>query len=58
MQQPAANFANPSGPANQSALTEGEGRIGSLEKRVSLTDRWGPMKDEDRKEIESAIQNG
>lgn len=45
------------GPANQSALTEGEGRIGNLEKRVSLNDRWGDMKDKDRKEIESAVQN-
>ncbi len=44
-------------PANQSSLTEGEGRIGNLEKRVSLNDRWGDMKDKDRKEIESAVQN-
>jgi tetratricopeptide (TPR) repeat protein len=43
--------------ANQSALTEGEGRIGKLENRVSLADRWGDMKDKDRKEIESAVQN-
>ncbi|MGE3173347.1 MAG: hypothetical protein AB7O97_12035 [Planctomycetota bacterium] len=49
---------DPSGPASQSALTEGEGRIGNLENRVSLADRWGEMKDQDRKEIESAIQNG
>jgi tetratricopeptide (TPR) repeat protein len=46
-----------SNPANQSQLTEGEGRIGNLEKRVSLNDRWGDMKDKDRKEIESAVQN-
>jgi tetratricopeptide (TPR) repeat protein len=44
-------------PANQSSLTEGEGRIGNLEKRASLNDRWGDMKDKDRKEIESAVQN-
>ena len=44
-------------PANQSSLTEGEGRVGNLEKRVSLNDRWGDMKDKDRKEIESAVQN-
>jgi tetratricopeptide (TPR) repeat protein len=54
---PSGNSA-PSGPATKSGLTEGEGRIGSLEKRVSLADRWGEMKDKDRKEIESAIQNG
>lgn len=55
---PPSGNTNPSGPASQSALTEGEGRIGNLEKRVSLADRWGEMKDKDRKEIESAIQNG
>lgn len=55
---PPSGNQNPSGPATQSALTEGEGRIGNLEKRVSLADRWGDMKDKDRKEIESAIQNG
>lgn len=55
---PPSGNQQPSGPANQSALTEGEGRIGNLEKRVSLADRWGEMKDQDRKEIESAIQNG
>lgn len=49
---------NPSGPASNSALTEGEGRIGNLQKRPSVVDRWGPMRDKDRKEIESAIQNG
>jgi tetratricopeptide (TPR) repeat protein len=54
---PPSGNSNPSGPATQSALTEGEGRIGNLEKRVSLADRWGEMKDQDRKEIESAIQN-
>lgn len=48
----------PSGPATQSALPEGEGRIGNLEKRVSLADRWGPTRDKERKEIESMIQNG
>ncbi len=55
---PPSGNTNPTAPANQSALTEGEGRIGNLEKRVSLADRWGEMKDKDRKEIESAIQNG
>lgn len=43
-------------PATQSALTEGEGRIGNLEKRVSLADRWGPMPEKDRKQIESQVQ--
>lgn len=44
-------------PASNSALVEGEARIGSLEKRASVADRWGPMRDKDRKEVESAVQN-
>lgn len=54
---PPSGNGNPNGPASQSALPEGEGRIGNLEKKVSLADRWGPMRDSDRKEIESAVQN-
>lgn len=46
-----------SGPADQSQLVEGEARIGSLEKRISLADRWGDIRDKDRKEVESAVQN-
>lgn len=45
------------GPADNSALVEGEARIGSLEKRASVADRWGEMRDKDRKEVESAVQN-
>ena len=44
-------------PAANSALPEGEARIGSLENRVSLSDRWGEMRDQDRKEVESQVQN-
>jgi tetratricopeptide (TPR) repeat protein len=44
-----------SGPANNSALPEGEARIGSLEKRVTLADRWGDLREKDRKEVESAV---
>lgn len=44
-------------PATQSALTEGEGRIGNLEKRASLADRWGPMPEKERKQIESQVQS-
>lgn len=47
----------PSGPANQSGLVEGEARIGSLEKRANVADRWGNMKDKDREKIESEVRN-
>lgn len=46
-----------SNPASSSALVDGPARVGSLEKRASLADRWGDMKDKDRKEVESAVQN-
>ena len=45
-------------PANNSALPDGEARIGKLENRVSLADRWGEMRDEEREEVESQVQNG
>jgi hypothetical protein len=45
-------------PATQSALPGGDGSVGNLEKRASLADRWGDMKDADRKKIEAAVQQG
>jgi tetratricopeptide (TPR) repeat protein len=45
------------GPATQSSLPEGEARVGELKNRVSTADRWGDMRDQDRKEIESQVQN-
>lgn len=44
-------------PAGKSGLVEGEARIGNLEKRASVADRWGNMKDKDREKIESEVQN-
>lgn len=46
-----------SAPANNSALVEGEGTVGSLNKVAGVADRWGDMKDADRKAIEAEIQN-
>ena len=47
-----------SNPATQSALPEGEGSVGDLQKRPTLADRWGDMKDRDREKIEAAVQKG
>jgi tetratricopeptide (TPR) repeat protein len=44
-------------PASNSALVGGPARVGNLNKIANLADRWGDMKDKDRKEIESDIQN-
>ena len=44
-------------PAANSSLPEGEARVGKLENRVSLADRWGEMRDQDRKEVQSQVQN-
>ncbi|MBL8727105.1 MAG: hypothetical protein JNM25_01655 [Planctomycetes bacterium] len=55
----AASGTGPSSnPAAKSALPEGDGSVGNLEKRGTLADRWGPMRDEDRKKIEAAVQQG
>lgn len=47
-----------SNPANQSQLPEGESSVGELNKRPSLADRWGDMKDADREKIEARVQKG
>jgi hypothetical protein len=44
-------------PADQSALPGGEATVGTLQKRPSLADRWGDMKDAEREKIESEVQN-
>jgi tetratricopeptide (TPR) repeat protein len=55
----AASGTGPSSsPAAKSALPEGDGSVGNLEKRGTLADRWGEMKDADRKKIEAAVQQG
>lgn len=45
-----------SNPANQSALPGGEATVGNLEKKPTLADRWGDMKDRDREKIEAQVQ--
>jgi len=55
----AASGTGPSSnPAAKSALPDGDGSVGNLEKRGTLADRWGEMKDADRKKIEAAVQQG
>lgn len=55
---PASGLGPSSNPASQSALPEGEGTVGNLQKRPSLADRWGEMKDADREKIEAKVQKG
>jgi hypothetical protein len=38
-------------------LPGGEGTVGNLNKRPSLADRWGAMRDSDRKKIMADVQN-
>lgn len=55
----AASGLGPSmNPATQSVLPEGEGSVGNLEKRTTLADRWGDMKDADRERIAAKVQQG
>lgn len=55
----AASGTGPSSnPAAKSALPEGDGSAGNLQKRGTLADRWGPMRDADRQKIEAAVQQG
>jgi len=46
-----------SNPATQSGLVEGDGSVGQLDKKPTLADRWGDMKDRDREKIEAEVQN-
>jgi len=46
-----------SNPAANSALPDGEGSVGELKKRPSLADRWGDMRDSERKKIMADVQN-
>ncbi len=55
---PASGLGPSSNPASESALPEGEGTVGNLEKRTTLADRWGDMKDADRERIAAKVQNG
>ncbi|HEX6812267.1 MAG TPA: hypothetical protein VF384_11635 [Planctomycetota bacterium] len=55
---PASGNGPSSNPAGSSALPEGDGSVGELQKRPTLADRWGDMKDRDREKIEAAVQKG
>ena len=55
---PPSGLGPSSNPANQSSLVEGEGTVGNLNKRPSLADRWGDMKDAEREKIEAKVQKG
>jgi hypothetical protein len=46
-----------SNPATQSGLPDGEATVGTLNKKPTLADRWGDMKDSDREKIEAEVQN-
>ncbi|MCA8968512.1 MAG: hypothetical protein KDC95_01965 [Planctomycetes bacterium] len=46
----------PNGPANNSALPEGQGRVGKLHGSRGVKDRWGNMKDKDRAKILNELQ--
>ena len=55
----AASGTGPSAmPASKSALPGGDGSVGELQNRPTLADRWGDMKDADRKKIEAEVQQG
>lgn len=45
-------------PAANSQLVEGDGSVGQLNHRPSVADRWGNMRDSDRKKIEADVQRG
>ena len=46
-----------SNPASKSALAKGDGSAGELKKRPSLADRWGPLRDSERKKIMADVQS-
>jgi tetratricopeptide (TPR) repeat protein len=54
---PASGLGPSNAPAASSALPGGESTVGNLNKRPSLADRWGDMKDADRQKIESEVQS-
>ncbi len=44
------------GPANQSSLSDGAGRVGQLHGSRGVKSKWGSMKDRDRKKIMNEVQ--
>ncbi len=55
---PASGLGPSSNPASESALPEGEATVGDLQKRSTLADRWGAMKDAEREKIEAKVNKG
>tara|TARA_R110002072_G_scaffold264409_3_gene423155 strand:- start:24827 stop:25888 length:1062 start_codon:yes stop_codon:yes gene_type:complete len=54
---PASGLGPSNSPAASSALPGGEGKVGNLNKKPSLADRWGDMRDSERKKIMADVQN-
>ncbi|MEZ6036818.1 MAG: hypothetical protein R3F29_05025 [Planctomycetota bacterium] len=54
---PASGLGPSNSPAASSALPGGESTVGNLNKRPSLADRWGDMKDSEREKIMADVQN-
>jgi len=54
---PASGLGPSNSPAASSSLPGGEGKVGNLNKRPSLADRWDFMRDSDRKKIMADVQN-
>lgn len=55
---PASGNGPSSNPASDSNLPEGDGSVGNLEKRTTLSDRWGDMKDAEREKIRAELNKG
>jgi len=55
---PASGNQQSPNPARNSSLPEGEGTVGQLNRKPTLVDRWGNMRDVDRKKIEADVQRG
>ena len=54
---PASGLGPSSNPAASSSLPGGEGNVGDLQNRPTLADRWGDMRDSERKKIMADVQN-
>ena len=56
-QGPASGLGPSNNPAASSALPGGESTVGDLNNKSSLADRWGEMRDSERKKIMADVQN-
>ncbi len=54
---PASGLGKSSAPADSSSLPGGQSKTGDLNNQPSLADRWGDMRDSDRKKIMADVQN-